>query len=177
MNLAKKSLLLWVLTTFLVFAESDSDCKETSKFRKTKTSSYQKRNEERMDFQPNTQDDARNQVRQHKSNKSFSKKINSIVTIKNKPVVQKHKKITLELIQLVKEDLLLETALKESLKVAAQDNPDKQTNPIRDLKSYYKYIDNASELIPQNKICQPIDITKDNFYQAICYFFILSINR
>jgi len=84
-----------------------------------------------------------------------------------------HEKITVELIQLLKDKPEIETMLKESLEKAKSINPDVVANPAQCLDSYYAYIDRASQLIPHQIIDVPAVLIRDQILQSICYFYFL----
>ncbi|MDD4653353.1 MAG: phosphatidylserine decarboxylase, partial [Methanothrix sp.] len=84
-----------------------------------------------------------------------------------------HKAITQDLIKLIDEQPAIGTMLEESIAKAREINPDKQTNPVQSLSEYYYFIDNASELIPQDVLDDPANLTRDQILQSICYFYFL----
>ena len=84
-----------------------------------------------------------------------------------------HKPITQKLIQLLEDRPEIKVMLKESLEKAKSINPDTVTNPAQDLKSYYTYIDSASQLIPQQILDVPAVLIRDQILQSICYFYFL----
>lgn len=84
-----------------------------------------------------------------------------------------HEDITNALIQLLKDHPEIETMLEESLEKAKSINPNPVTNPAQDLKSYYKYIDGAWQLVPQQILDVPAVLIRDQILQSICYFYFL----
>ncbi len=84
-----------------------------------------------------------------------------------------HKPITEELIALVEENPEIGSMLEASIAEAKETNPDPKTNPVQSLSEYYDFIDRASELIPQDVLENPSDITSDQILQSICYFYFL----
>jgi phosphatidylserine decarboxylase len=84
-----------------------------------------------------------------------------------------HKAITQDLIKLIDEQPEIGTMLEESIAKAREVNPDRQTNPVQSLSEYYDFIDNASELIPQDVLDDPANLTRDQILQSICYFYFL----
>ena len=84
-----------------------------------------------------------------------------------------HKPITRDLIQLLEEKPDLKAMLKSSLAEARQANPDQATNPAQNLKDYYDFIDSAVDLIPQEDLENPKNLTRDVILQSICYFYFL----
>ncbi len=86
--------------------------------------------------------------------------------IKNKP-------ITIELKKLLKSDPKIRKMLELSIASAVTINKDKLTNPVKTLSDYYTYIDAASELIPQQILQDPKNLTRDQILQSICYFYFL----
>ncbi len=84
-----------------------------------------------------------------------------------------HKPITVELIALTKSHPEIKTMLDESVKKAKSINPNIVTNPAQNWKLYLQYIDNASELIPQQILDMPAVLIRDQILQSICYFYFL----
>ena len=84
-----------------------------------------------------------------------------------------HKPITVELIELTKSHPEIKTLLDESLEKAKSVNPDIVTNPAQNWELYLDYIDNASELIPQQVLEVPAVLIRDQILQSICYFYFL----
>ncbi len=85
----------------------------------------------------------------------------------------RHKPITLELLQLIKERPEIGGMLKASLAKAKAINPDPETNPAQSIEEYYDYIDRASELLPQQVLKRPAESLRDQMLQGICYFYFL----
>ncbi|MCF7970870.1 MAG: phosphatidylserine decarboxylase [Methylococcaceae bacterium] len=84
-----------------------------------------------------------------------------------------HKQVTQDLIDLVKNNPEIKQMLVASITKAKKVNPDLKTNPVQSLSDYYDYIDNAVELIPQNILKNPANLTRDQILQSICYFYFL----
>jgi phosphatidylserine decarboxylase len=84
-----------------------------------------------------------------------------------------HKPITVELIALTKSHPEIKTMLDESIKKAKSTNPNIVTNPAQNWELYLDYIDNASELIPQQILDMPAVLIRDQILQSICYFYFL----
>jgi phosphatidylserine decarboxylase len=84
-----------------------------------------------------------------------------------------HKPITEELIALVEVNPEIGSMLEASIAEAKEANPDPKTNPVQSLSEYYDFIDRASELIPQDVLENPSDLTSDQILQSICYFYFL----
>ena len=63
--------------------------------------------------------------------------------------------------------------LEESIAKAKEINPDPITNPVQNLSEYYDFIDRTSELIPQDVLDDPANLTRDQILQSICYFYFL----
>ena len=84
-----------------------------------------------------------------------------------------HKAITQDLINLIEKNPEIGTMLEESIAKAKEINPDTQTNPVQNLSDYYDFIDSASELIPQDVLDDPANLTRDQILQSICYFYFL----
>jgi len=84
-----------------------------------------------------------------------------------------HKQITQDLIDLVEQNPEIGNMLEASIAEAKNINPDPKTNPVQSLSDYYDFIDSASELIPQDVLENPSDLTSDQILQSICYFYFL----
>lgn len=84
-----------------------------------------------------------------------------------------HKQITLDLMDLMEKNPEIATMLEESIAQAKEINPDLETNPVQSLSDYYDFVDSASELIPQDVLENPSDLTRDQILQSICYFYFL----
>ena len=84
-----------------------------------------------------------------------------------------HKPITDELIGLTKSHPEIKIMLDESLEKAKSINPNMVTNPAQNWELYLDYIDNASELIPQQVLDVPAILIRDKILQSICYFYFL----
>ncbi|VVB71956.1 Phosphatidylserine decarboxylase proenzyme [uncultured archaeon] len=84
-----------------------------------------------------------------------------------------HKAITQDLIKLVETNPEIGKMLEKSIAEAKLNNSDPSTNPVQNLSQYYDYIDSASELIPQDVLENPTDLTRDQILQSICYFYFL----
>jgi phosphatidylserine decarboxylase len=84
-----------------------------------------------------------------------------------------HKAITQDLIKLIENNPEIGVMLEESIAKAKEINPDRQTNPAQNLSEYYDFIDSASELIPQDVMNDPANLTRDQILQSICYFYFL----
>ena len=85
-----------------------------------------------------------------------------------------HKPITRELINLVEKNPEIRNMLEASIAEAKKINPDLKTNPVQSLPDYYDFIDRASELIPQDVLENPPNLTlRDQTLQGFCYFYFL----
>jgi len=84
----------------------------------------------------------------------------------NKPITEKLKR-------LLKEKPEIKAMLEMSIAQAKTINGDKGTNPVENLYDYYKFIDQASELIPQQVLKHPKNLTRDQILQSICYFYFI----
>ncbi len=84
-----------------------------------------------------------------------------------------HKPITRELIQLIQEQPEIGSMLEASITKAKAINPDPKTNPAQSIEEYYKYIDRASEVLPQQVLERPAESLRDQMLQGICYFYFL----
>ncbi len=86
-----------------------------------------------------------------------------------------HKPITQELINLVEKNPEIRDMLEASIAEAKKINPDLKTNPVQSLTDYYDFIDRESELIPQDVLENPSNLTlRDQILQGICYFYFLN---
>ena len=86
---------------------------------------------------------------------------------------KKSKPITVQLKKLLKENPEIKMMLELSIASAFAVNKDKLTNPVETLADYYTYINQASELIPQQTLKDPKNLTRDQILQSICYFYFL----
>jgi phosphatidylserine decarboxylase precursor len=84
-----------------------------------------------------------------------------------------HKAITQDLLGLIEKNPEIGDMLEESIAKAKEINPDPETNPVQNLSDYYDFVDNASELIPQDILENASDITREQILQSICYFYFL----
>ncbi|MFH1995442.1 MAG: phosphatidylserine decarboxylase [Candidatus Omnitrophota bacterium] len=84
-----------------------------------------------------------------------------------------HKPITEELISLTEKNPEIRGMLERSIAEAKKINPDPKTNPVQSLPDYYDFIDSASEIIPQEVLDNPSDLTRDQIMQSLCYFYFL----
>lgn len=84
-----------------------------------------------------------------------------------------HKPITQKLIKLLEANPDIKTMLTDSIAAAKKINPNTLTNPAQSLQDYYKYIDKASELIPQEILSNPSSLIREQILQSICYFYFL----
>lgn len=81
--------------------------------------------------------------------------------------------VTLELMALVQTDDRVETALRQSIQSARDANPDEATNPVGDLRAYYRFVDRMSRLIPRDVLENPEHLVHDEILESICYFYFL----
>jgi len=72
-----------------------------------------------------------------------------------------HKNITRDLIDLVEENPEIGNLLEASIAEAKEINPDPKANPVQSLSDYYDFIDSTSELIPQDVLENPSNLTRD----------------
>ncbi|MCX6673975.1 MAG: phosphatidylserine decarboxylase [Methanothrix sp.] len=84
-----------------------------------------------------------------------------------------HKAITQDLINLIEKNPEIGNMLEASIAKAKEINPDPKTNPVQNLSDYYDFIDSTSEIIPQDVLGDPSNITRDQILQSICYFYFL----
>jgi phosphatidylserine decarboxylase precursor len=84
-----------------------------------------------------------------------------------------HKAITQDLINLIEKNPEIGNMLEASIAKAKEINPDPRTNPVQNLSDYYYFIDSTSELIPQDVLDDPANITRNQILQSICYFYFL----
>jgi phosphatidylserine decarboxylase precursor len=88
--------------------------------------------------------------------------------------IEQHKPITSELISLVQTNPEVGNMLEKSIAEAKKVNPDPRMNPVQSLSDYYDFIDRASELIPQDVLESPSNLTlRDQTLQGFCYFYFL----
>jgi phosphatidylserine decarboxylase len=85
----------------------------------------------------------------------------------------RRKPITMELVRLVEKSPEVGSMLEASIAEAKKANPDLKTNPVQSLEQYYDFIDRASELVPQEVLDHPADLTRHQILQSICYFYFL----
>jgi phosphatidylserine decarboxylase precursor len=84
-----------------------------------------------------------------------------------------NKPITEELKKLLNEKPEIKAMLEKSIAQACAINGDKATNPVENIYDYYKFIDQASELIPQQVLDKPKNLTREQILQSICYFYFI----
>ena len=84
-----------------------------------------------------------------------------------------HKPITRDLIDLVEKNPEIGNMLEESIAKAKEINPDTRMNPVQNLSDYSGFVDRTSELIPQDVLEDPSNLTRDQILQSICYFYFL----
>ncbi len=60
----------------------------------------------------------------------------------------KHEALTWDLIQMVEHDRGLKALLEQAIRQAAEINPDRQTNPVYSLETYYAFIDRSVQALP-----------------------------
>lgn len=60
----------------------------------------------------------------------------------------KHEALTWDLIQMVEHDRQLKRLLECAIHQAAEQNPDRQTNPVYSLESYYAFVDRSIQALP-----------------------------
>ena len=85
-----------------------------------------------------------------------------------------HEEITWELIRMVEHNQELKVLLETAIRQAADMNPDLQTNPVRDLESYYDFIDWSIKAMPW-EISPQTDYVSlyDRIDQSMgCFYFI-----
>lgn len=84
-----------------------------------------------------------------------------------------HAPITRQLRALIEAHPEVGALLSGSIAAAAKVNPDPATNPVRTLSEYYAFIDESSQLIPQQIVANPPSLIREQILQTICYFYFL----
>jgi phosphatidylserine decarboxylase len=84
-----------------------------------------------------------------------------------------HKPITQQLMSLLEAQPDVKAMLTSSIAKAKAINPDAKTNPVQSLEDYLTFIDQSSELIPQEVVANPAKLTQEQILQTICYFYFL----
>jgi len=84
-----------------------------------------------------------------------------------------HKPIANDLITLLEKNPEIKDMLNESIMEAKKINPKKLTNPVQSIEEYYNFIDEFSQLIPQQIIENPKNLVFDQILQSLCYFYFL----
>ena len=83
-------------------------------------------------------------------------------------------KATQDLIELVDKNPEIKSMLISSIEKARQINPDKNTNPIQNLKEYYEFVSQAETSLPWVFLYKSEHTeTFKNSFQGICYFYFL----
>ena len=84
-----------------------------------------------------------------------------------------HAQITQEMITMLEQDPELKALMEESIALAAVHNPDKDTNPVQSLDSYYDFLDWSATCMPWNIL----DVENPSLYsridQSLDYFYFL----
>lgn len=85
-----------------------------------------------------------------------------------------HAKITAEFKEMLKKDPALKELMEESIELAAINNPDTKTNPVRSLEDYYAFLDWSATCMPWNilddynpSLYMSIDQSLDYFYYLL----------
>ncbi|MEZ3117743.1 phosphatidylserine decarboxylase [Halobaculum sp. MBLA0147] len=81
--------------------------------------------------------------------------------------------VTLELLGLLERDPRAKRALEQSIDAAASANSDPDTNPVRSLDDYYRFVDRTVDLVPRDVLENPENLLRDEIQQTICYFYFL----
>ena len=92
------------------------------------------------------------------------------------PIVAKqatHKPVTQKLITLLESQPEIKAMLVSSIEKAKAVNPNPKTNPAQSLDDYLSFIDMSVELIPQEVVANPKNLTQEQILQTICYFYFL----
>ncbi len=84
-----------------------------------------------------------------------------------------HKPITEQLVKLLEHQPEIKAMLTSSIEKAKAINPDRKTNPVQSLDDYLAFIDQSSELIPQEVVANPAKLTQEQILQTCCYFYFL----
>ena len=87
---------------------------------------------------------------------------------------EEHEPITWDLIQMVEHDAELKALLEKSIEQAAEMNPDRQSNPVDSLESYYEFIDWSIKAMPWEISPQEEYVTLyDRIDQSMgCFYFV-----
>ena len=84
------------------------------------------------------------------------------------------KQITKDFISLLEEDPELEALMEKSIYLAAINNPDKKTNPVRSLEEYYDFLDWSAACMPWNILDgQDTSNLYGSIDQSLDYFYYL----
>lgn len=86
--------------------------------------------------------------------------------------------ITEDFMMILEENPELETLMEKSIDLAALNNPDPNTNPVRSLEDYYDFLDWSATCMPWNilddqdtsNLYSCIDQSLDYFYYLNCIF-------
>ena len=88
---------------------------------------------------------------------------------------EERQQITKDFIELMEKDPELKELMKESIRIASVNNPDKKTNPVRTLDDYYDFLDWSATCMPWNildgqddsDLYRSIDQSLDYFYYLL----------
>ena len=85
-----------------------------------------------------------------------------------------HQPITWDLIRMVEHNPELKSLLQESIRKAAELNPDRRTNPVYSLDSYYAFIDRSALALPWAiTLTQEYSDLYDRIDQSMgCFYFV-----
>lgn len=99
---------------------------------------------------------------------------NTAETTKDSYITAEREQITKDFMKMIEEDPELKRLMEKSIHLAALNNPDQKTNPVRSLDEYYDFLDWSATCMPWN-ILGGQDLT--NLYgsidQSLDYFYYL----
>jgi phosphatidylserine decarboxylase precursor len=86
----------------------------------------------------------------------------------------KHEPITDELIGILEQNPAIKEMLIESIAMAKETNPDKDTNPAQTLEEYYDFLDWSVKAMPWNVLNNAeYPAIYDQIDQSVCYFYFI----
>jgi phosphatidylserine decarboxylase len=92
-----------------------------------------------------------------------------------KETLKKHAPITQQLIVMVNHNQDLKDMLEDSIAMAKEKNPDKDTNPAQTLEEYYDFVDWASKTMPWTILPNtPYSTLYEQIYQGLTYFYFIN---
>ncbi len=89
-------------------------------------------------------------------------------------IVSEREQITKDFMNMIEEDPELKHLMEESIDLAALNNPDKKTNPVRSLEEYYDFLDWSATCMPWNILDgQDLSDLYGSIDQSLDYFYYL----